>query len=252
VSIVDVEVQDRVRARSADGESFEADVLVGADGIHSTVRDRLFGRTQPSYMGYRSHRFVVENPGIAHFTEFLGHGRRIGLVPISATRLYVWTTFNSPADRPPAQDLRAQFAEFADRRIAQVFARLRAADGVILTEIEELRAERWAEGRAALLGDAAHAMTPNIGQGAGMAMEDAAVLAEELKNAPDPQAALQSYERRRAPRVDTIMKVSREVGEDGQRGGRVECWLRNRRLARAGRNVQKSLADLERLLAHPI
>jgi 2-polyprenyl-6-methoxyphenol hydroxylase-like FAD-dependent oxidoreductase len=151
-----------------------------------------------------------------------------------------------------AQDLRAQFAEFTDRRIEQVFSRLRAADGVILTEIEELRAERWVQGRAALLGDAAHAMTPNIGQGAGMAMEDAAVLAEELAAAAEPQAALQNYARRRTPRVDTIMKVSREVGADGQRAGRLACWLRNRRLERAGRDVEKSLADLERLLAYPI
>jgi 2-polyprenyl-6-methoxyphenol hydroxylase-like FAD-dependent oxidoreductase len=243
---------NRVCARGADGRTFEGDVLVGADGIHSVVRERLFGPAQAAYMGYRSHRFVVDNPGIPHFTEFLGHGKRIGLVPISAARLYVWTTFNSPKDRPMAQDLRAQFAEFTDRRIEQAFSRLRAADGVILTEIEELRAERWVQGRAALLGDAAHAMTPNIGQGAGMAMEDAAVLAEELAAAAEPQAALQNYSRRRAPRVDTIMKVSREVGADGQRAGRLACWLRNRRLERAGRDVEKSLADLERLLAYPI
>jgi 2-polyprenyl-6-methoxyphenol hydroxylase-like FAD-dependent oxidoreductase len=256
VSVVEVEIRDRVTARSATGETFEADVLVGADGIHSTVRSRLFGQLEPLYMGYRSHRFVVDNPGIPHFTEFLGHGRRIGLVPISAARLYVWTTFNSPRERPPrvdrVEDLRRLFAEFTDRRIVETFSRLRAVEGVILTEIEELRAGRWAHGRAALLGDAAHAMTPNIGQGAGMAMEDAAVLAEELKTAPEPQAALENYARRRGPRVDTIMKVSREVGADGQRTGHLACWLRNRRVARAGRDVQKSLADLERLLAYPI
>jgi 2-polyprenyl-6-methoxyphenol hydroxylase-like FAD-dependent oxidoreductase len=124
-------------------------------------------------------------------------------------------------------------------------------ESVILTEIEELKAERWAQGRAALLGDAAHAMTPNIGQGAGMAMEDAAALAGELAAAADPRAALQSYARRRQPRVETIMKVSREVGADGQRAGWLACWLRNRRLERAGRDVHKSLADLERLLAYP-
>lgn len=256
VSVVEVEIRDRVTARSATGETFEADVLVGADGIHSTVRSRLFGQAEPLYMGYRSHRFVVDNPGISHFTEFLGHGRRIGLVPISAARLYVWTTFNSPREHPPrverVEDLRRLFTEFTDRRIVETFSRLRAMDGLILTEIEELRAGRWAHGRAALLGDAAHAMTPNIGQGAGMAMEDAAVLAEELETAPEPQAALQSYARRRGPRVDTIMKVSREVGADGQRTGRLACWLRNRRVARAGRDVQQSLADLERLLAYPI
>jgi 2-polyprenyl-6-methoxyphenol hydroxylase-like FAD-dependent oxidoreductase len=245
-----------VRARTADGRVFEADVLVGADGIHSVVRSQLFGPLPARYMGYRSHRFVVDNPGIPCFTEFLGHGRRVGLVPISAQRLYVWTTFNSPRERPPlvgaAADLRSGFAEFTDARVKEAFARVRSTDEVILTEIEELQAERWVVERAALLGDAAHAMTPNIGQGAGMAMEDAAVLAEELKRAPEPQAALQNYARRREPRVDTIMKVSREIGADGQRAGRLACWLRNRRVERAGRDVDKSLADLERLLAYPL
>jgi 2-polyprenyl-6-methoxyphenol hydroxylase-like FAD-dependent oxidoreductase len=140
----------------------------------------VFGDLAPVYMGYRSHRLVVENTGVAHFTEFLGHGRRIGLV--------------------------------------------------------------------ALLGDAVHAMTPNIGQGAGMAMEDAALLAEELAANSDPQAALESYAGRRLPRVDAVMRVSREVGAEEQRSGALGCWLRNRRIRRQGRNVERALAHLERLL----
>ena len=100
-----------------------------------------------------------------------------------------------------------------------------------------------------LLGDAAHAMTPNIGQGAGMAMEDAAVLAEELARGGEIDDALASYLRRRKPRVETVMRISREVGGDGQRRGRLECWLRNRRIAREARDVTKAQAELERLLA---
>lgn len=246
---------DGVRVRTARGETFEADVLAGADGIHSQVRGCVFGDFAPVYMGYRSHRMVVENTGVTHFTEFLGHGRRIGLVPISEKRLYVWTTFNSPHDAPPrlerVADFRALFEEFTDPRVARVFAQLRSMEGVILTAIEELRLERWVHGRAALLGDAVHALTPNIGQGAGMAMEDAALLAEELATASTAEAALASYERRRQPRVDTVMRVSRELGAEGQRSGAFACWLRNRRIRRAGRNVEKTLDELERLLAYP-
>lgn len=244
-----------VRISTARGESFEADVLVGADGIHSHVRGRLFGAVAPQYMGYRSHRFVVENRGVAHFTEFLGHGRRIGLVPISEKRLYVWTTFNSPRASPPrldsVADFRRLFAEFTDPRVGAVFSQLASMEGVILTAIEELRLERWVQGRAALLGDAVHAMTPNIGQGAGMAMEDAAALAEELATSDSVEKALDAYARRRKPRVETVMRVSREVGEDGQRSGIIACWLRNRRIEKAGRDVGKGLAELERLLAYP-
>jgi len=256
VIVSDIEVAaDGVRVRTARGETFKADILVGADGIHSQVRGRVFGSFAPVYMGYRSHRMVVENTGVAHFTEFLGHGRRIGLVPISGKRLYVWTTFNSPHDSPPSlervTDFRTLFGEFTDARIARVFSQLRSMEGVILTAIEELRLERWVQGRTALLGDAVHALTPNIGQGAGMAMEDAALLAEELATAPTAEDALAAYARRRQPRVDTVMRVSREVGADGQRSSVLACWLRNRRIRRQGRNVDKALADLERLLAYP-
>jgi 2-polyprenyl-6-methoxyphenol hydroxylase-like FAD-dependent oxidoreductase len=251
---------DRVRVETEQGEAFEADVLVGADGIHSQVRRRFFGEIRPRYMGYRSHRMVVDNvAGIRHFTELMGHGQRIGLVPVSETRLYVWTTFNSPRDRPQAidsaDDFRALFAQFDDERVRRVFGQLQSADGIISTEIEEVRLEQWVQGRVALLGDAAHAMTPNIGQGAGMAMEDAAVLAHELASArretPGVEQALGNYARRRTPRVESVMRISREVGDEGQRSNAIACWLRNRRIHRAGRDVTKALADLERLLAYP-
>ena len=232
----------------------EADLVVGADGIHSQVRREMFGDIRPRYMGYRSHRLVMDNvAGVRCFTEFLGRGQRIGLVPISERRLYVWTTFNSPYRTPPAlataNDFRAWFAQFSDERVQRVLAALPRPEEIITTEIEELWAEEWARGRAVLLGDAAHAMTPNIGQGAGMAMEDAAVLAEELANTREIEHALANYAERRRPRVATVMRISRDVGEDGQRSGRLACWARDRRIERDGRKVEHSLAELERLLA---
>ena len=243
-----------VQATTESGETFEADVLVGADGIHSPVRRQLFGETAPQYMGYRSHRMVVDNvAGVQDFTELLGRGQRIGLVPIAPGRIYIWTTFNSPRQPEPvlrsADAFRALFAQFTDRRVVELFAQLRSPEEIITTEVEELSQERWVRGRAALLGDSVHAMTPNIGQGAGMAMEDAAVLAEELASGSAVEKSLENYARRRQPRVDTIVRVSREVGTDGQLSGMIECWLRNRRALRAGRDKAKMLADLERLLA---
>lgn len=227
----------------------EGGVVVGADGIHSQVRRELFGAIEPRYMGYRSHRFVMDNvAGVRCFTEYLGSGARVGLVPISETKLYVWTTFNSPRDSAPPGP-RSVFAQFAAPEVRRVLAALPPADGIIVTEIEELALERWTWGRAVLLGDAVHAMTPNIGQGAGMAMEDAAVLAEELADATEVEQALANYVSRRKERVATVMRISREVGEDGQRSGALACWLRNRRVRREGRDAEKAQADLERLLA---
>jgi 2-heptyl-3-hydroxy-4(1H)-quinolone synthase len=235
-------------------KAVDADLVIGADGIHSQVRRELFGETKPRYMGYRSHRLIMENvAGARCFTEYLGRGQRMGLVPIGEHRLYVWTTYNSPREERHKPDLARQFAQFTDPGLQRLFAALPPPERIITTEIEELWAGDWvrvsANGSAVLLGDAAHALTPNIGQGAGMAMEDAAVLAEELASGAEIEHALGNYAKRRKPRVETVMRISREVGEDGQRTSALGCWLRNRRIERAGRDVERSLAELERLLA---
>ena len=252
---------DGVRVETEQRETFTADVLVGADGIRSTVRARFFGATEPVYLGYRSHRFVVRNrDGLEHFTEFLGRGKRIGLVPIGGGQVYVWTTFNSPLGSrdwglESIEGLRRLFAEFTDARVRQVFAALGSVEPVLCTDIEEVHQARWVDGRVALLGDAAHALTPNMGQGAGMAMEDAAVLAEELALADRGEkslaASLDRYVARRRERVETIVRLSRAVGEEGQLTSRLACWWRNRRLRREGRAVERAQATLERLLAWP-
>ena len=251
-----------VRVTLDSGEVLEAELLVGADGIESTVRGRFFGAFTPVYVGYRSHRFVVENrDGIEHFLEFLGRGRRVGLVPISRDRLYVWTTFNSPPESrawalesPGA--LRACFAEFTDPRVRAAFTQVRSMEDVLCTDIEEVHQARWVDGRVVLLGDAAHALTPNMGQGAGMAMEDAAVLGDELaavaRGDRSLDQALARYATRRQPRVEMITRLSRAVGVDGQKTGRLACWWRNRRLARESRDVRAVEASLESLLAQPI
>ena len=233
----------------------DADLVIGADGIHSQVRRERFGDIPARYMGYRSHRLIMENvAGVSCFTEYLGRGQRIGLVPIGGQRLYVWTTYNSPRSAKRAPDLPRQFAQFTDETMQKLFAALPPAESIITTEIEELWAEDWvrlgADGKSSvLLGDAAHALTPNIGQGAGMAMEDAAVLAEELASGAEIEHALGNYANRRKSRVHTVMRISREVGEDGQRTSALGCWLRDRRVERDGRDVERSLAELERLLA---
>src|SRR5262245_7874778 len=178
------------------------DLVVGADGIHSQVRQALFGFVKPAYMGYRSHRFVMDNvAGVRCFTEYLGRGQRIGLVPISEKRLYVWTTYNAAQAEQRAPDVRRQFAQFTAPELRRLFSALPPAAFIITTEIEELLLTQWFRGHTALLGDSVHAMTPNIGQGAGMAMEDAAVLAEELAGNARIEDALAAYVRRRKPRV---------------------------------------------------
>ena len=232
----------------------DVDLVIGADGIHSQVRREIFGDVPKRYMGYRSHRLIMENvAGVRCFTEYLGRGQRIGLVPIGEKRLYIWTTYNSPRDAAPVEDFQEFFRQFSDAGIRRLFAALPPLSSIITTEIEELWMDDWVRlsttNATVLLGDAAHAITPNIGQGAGMAMEDAAVLAEELARGGEIEHALGNYAKRRKPRVQTVMRISREVGEDGQRSSALGCWLRNRRVEKAGRDVERSLAELEQLLA---
>jgi 2-heptyl-3-hydroxy-4(1H)-quinolone synthase len=252
---------DGVRVETESGEVFTADVLIGADGIRSTVRTRFFGPNEPVYLGYRSHRFVVSDvDGLEHFTEFLGRGKRVGLVPIGGDQLYVWTTFNSPRESrawalESVAALQSLFADFTDSRVRRAFAALESIESVVCTDIEEVRHAVWVHGRVALLGDAAHALTPNMGQGAGMAMEDAAVLAEELSRAARGETAVEealtSYVARRRHRVEAIVRLSRQIGGEGQLTGPLACWLRNRRIRREGRSPERTRTALERVLAWP-
>jgi 2-polyprenyl-6-methoxyphenol hydroxylase-like FAD-dependent oxidoreductase len=252
---------DGVRVETERGETFAADVLVGADGIHSAVRTRCFGRVEPVYLGYRSHRFVVDNHDcLVHFSEFLGRGQQVGLVPIGDGQLYVWTVFDSPRDSrawalEDADTLRALFAQFTDARVRGAFAQLASTEGVICTDLEEVHQSPWTAGRVALIGDAAHTISPGMGQGAGMAMEDAAVLAEELAatagDAGRLGTALARYEARRRDRVEAIRGLSRAVIERGQLTNPVACWLRNRRIMREGQDVARMQDGLARLLAWP-
>ena len=134
-------------------------------------------------------------------------------------------------------------------------AQLTSTDGVICTDLEEVHQVPWVRGRVALLGDAAHAISPGLGQGAGMAMEDAVVLADELRAASEGRTplaeALGSYERRRRARVEQIGRLSRTIIQRGQLTGRVACWLRNREIAREGRAPERMQAALAELLHWP-
>src|SRR5215813_10279618 len=135
---------DGVRVETEGGRVVTGEVLISADGIHSTVRTRFFGTTEPAYLGYRSHRFVVENRDrLEHFSEFLGHGKRVGLVPIGAGQLYVWTTFNSPREsrawalESPAA-FSSLFGEFTDPLVRRAFDGVGSIESVVCTDIEEV------------------------------------------------------------------------------------------------------------------
>jgi 2-polyprenyl-6-methoxyphenol hydroxylase-like FAD-dependent oxidoreductase len=225
----------RVVVTLESGREEEGDLLVGADGLHSAVRARLLGDEQPRYAGYSSWRGVCSIAGVEmrrdRASESWGRGARFGVVPIGDELVYWFATANAPADE--------RLGAAAEReRLRALFAGWHSPIGALIEQTEDRNLLRtditdrqpvdsWTRGRVTLLGDAAHPMTPNLGQGGCQAVEDAVVLARALAEVPDLASALASYERRRVRRANAIVMQSRKMGEVGQWESALACSARN-------------------------
>lgn len=224
-----VQDEDGVRVTLSDGSELVADVLVGADGIYSTVREQVFGDLgiRTVYSGYTCWRAVIEGHR-ERAMELWGPGQRMGLVPLVDGQLYIFLTDNAEAGTPGKPDpvsLVERFAAFAGAAGEE----LSHCDAATLLhhDIEYLSAHAWQRGRVALLGDAAHAFTPNMGQGAGMAIEDAVVLARCLAEKETVREALTRYEAARRKRVRWVSDTSQRIGVMGQLHNSALRWVRD-------------------------
>lgn len=221
-----------VTAVLADGGTIRGALLVGADGLHSAVRRQLVGDTPLRYAGYTSWRGVAPRAGYVpehEATEIWGRGARFGVVPIGHGETYWFAVANAPEGGHDDDGRAAVLSSFAGWA-APVRAVVDAtpADEVLRTDIHDrLPLPTWSRGRITLLGDAAHPATPNLGQGGGMAIEDAVVLAHCLSESESPQSAFRAYERRRLRRTTRIVKASWSFGKFAQAEGRLSTWLRN-------------------------
>jgi 2-polyprenyl-6-methoxyphenol hydroxylase-like FAD-dependent oxidoreductase len=201
------------------GES-DADLVVAADGIRSVLRGFLYPQySGPSYAGYRAWRMVLPAEGLTEvgtgFETWGTEGRRFTVLPLEEGRLYCYATA-SAAPGLRHDDERAELKRlFGDwhQPIPAIIDRLTAAE-LLPQDVEELLVPppTFDRGRVALLGDAAHAMTPDLGQGGGMAIEDAVVLASLLGDDRPVVAALHEYTRERLPRTTAVAKRSRRAG----------------------------------------
>jgi len=211
---------NRVEAWFENDARISVDVLIGADGIHSTVRTELFGEAEPDFAGCVAHRGLVPveriadlglelgnqswvGPG-AHFVHyFVSRGRLLNFVG--------WTEHDSwnREDWTDRATVARALAAYGDWH-QQVRTIIAAAETCFIWALfDRDPLPRWSVGRTTLLGDACHPMYPFMGQGAAMAIEDGATLAACLLAIADPARALQHYERLRLPRVTRLQQMSR-------------------------------------------
>lgn len=221
---------------SAAQTSARGDILIGADGIHSAVRAGLFGDSPVRYAGYTCWRGVVPMDDLwcaDEFGEHWGRGTRFGCVPLSNDTLYWFAVANAAAGTQHADEKKACLAAFADwdAGIRNIINATPARAILHNDIVDRPPMSTWGHGKITLLGDAAHATTPNMGQGACMAIEDAVVLAAQLKRVDSAGGgaarALRDYEQARMGRANAIVKKSWSIGAIGQWQNPIACFVRN-------------------------
>ncbi|MBA9006277.1 FAD-dependent monooxygenase [Thermomonospora cellulosilytica] len=213
-------VPDGVEAVHTGGVT-RADLVVGADGIRSAVRRSLWpGARPPRYAGYTAWRLLTRPAEPVHVGgETWGRGDRFGMAPLADGRVYCYAAAGVPpgGHSPDGElaELRRRFGAWHD----PIPALLESAspESVLRHDIEELPPlKTFVRGRAVLLGDAAHAMTPNMGQGACQALEDEVTLAALLDTRSTVEEALAAYDSIRRPRAQRIARQSRLAGAPAQ------------------------------------
>lgn len=209
----------QVQVTFSDGSEGTYDLVIGADGLYSATRAQLFpDLPQPQFTGQGVWRYNFPRfPGLDALQAYEGP-TGMGLVPLSESLMYLFITAPEPGNpRYPQEGLaaamRAKLSN-APEPISSLAAGITNDAEVVYKPLEWIFVDGpWHKGRIVLLGDAIHATTPHLGQGAGMAIEDAIVLAEELQNAATPQAAFAAYQTRRFERCRYIVDASREICE---------------------------------------
>jgi 2-polyprenyl-6-methoxyphenol hydroxylase-like FAD-dependent oxidoreductase len=211
-SSVDVTFTDGSRARY--------DVVIGSDGVYSKLRERLFGtEIRPQFTGQSVWRYNVPRPARVQWGEiYFGHKSKVGLVPMSADLMYIFVVTPEPGNpKMPTEHLhtlmRDRMLEYTGP-VAQLREQITDPLGVVYKPMESmLLPGPWFQGRTLLIGDAVHATTPHLAQGAAMAIEDAVLLGEILKRQDPLSDLFQEFMSRRFKRCQYVVETSHQIGE---------------------------------------
>ena len=210
---------DGVDVSFTDGSSGRYDLVVGADGVFSSIRKQIFGEAyEPTYVGQGVFRFMTErDPSIDQICVFVGPKLKAGFIPLSNEWMYLFTTL-SFADSPRIDQSKSHLIfkdalkDFTAPIVVEVRERMCSPDKVVWRPFENtLVPSPWYKGRVVLIGDAAHTMTPHLTAGGGMAIEDAVILADALAQDQTAAAALGNFMQRRFERVRAACDISLEI-----------------------------------------
>jgi 2-polyprenyl-6-methoxyphenol hydroxylase-like FAD-dependent oxidoreductase len=206
-----------VRVAFPDGTDRIFDLVVGADGIYSQTRRTIFpDAPRPGFVGQSVWRYSLPRPEGFETLHVYNGPTGVGLVPMSQSSIYIYATAPEP-DNPVypiegmAARMRGKLAGCAPA-IREIAESITDDAGVVYRPLEAIFLDGpWHKGRIVLLGDAVHATTPHLGQGGGMAIEDAVVLAEEIARHDTPEDAFQAYRARRFERCRFVVEKSLEI-----------------------------------------
>ena len=229
------EEPDRVQVKLRDGTVAAGDFLVGADGLRSVVRRQLLGDGDPTYLGSTIWRGIVASEGIAlergHGVDLVGRGSEFLAFSLANDRIY-WACVTKETQgekQGPGgnkQDVLARFGGWVEPVPALIAATPETA--ILRNDMyDRPPAQLWSRGRVTLVGDAAHPMTPNLGQGACQALEDAVALGESLRRASELTEAFELYEQRRLRRANLAVRMSRQSSRSVQIRNPLLCALRD-------------------------
>ncbi|MBY8862282.1 FAD-dependent monooxygenase [Nocardia sp. CA2R105] len=209
---------EQVLVRTSDGASELYDLVIGFDGAKSAMREMVVGPDHdPVFTGYGVWRKTVRrDPSVTNTLLFQGDRSKAGVIPLSQESMYLFLVTPEPGN--PRHD-RADFATLLRARLAGyqgIIGALRdgldGPEGIVYSPLNEvLLPAPWHRGRLVVLGDAAHMAAPHLTQGAGMALEDAAVLAEELERGTDLDPAMAAFMNRRYERVKLVHDASHAI-----------------------------------------
>lgn len=196
------------------GEEIEPELIVGADGAGSAVRNSLFSETELRYADEIAYRGLAEttlSDEMSHTgAEIWGSGVRFGYFPLN-DRVYWFATMVASAPDNVPEMTPAELANRFEELSAPIPDLISMTDeeDIVRTPLMDLPAlDTWSRENATLLGDAAHAMTPNLAQGSAQAMEDAIVLAQSVAESGTTPRAFSAYETRRKDRADSVVRQS--------------------------------------------